>query len=101
MHMAYMDVEPTKPNERVVILLHGKNYVAATWRGTIAVMSDAGYRVIAPDQIGFGKSAKPAHYQYSFNSLQGTPTPFWLCSASVALPSSGIQLGACLVYATR
>ena len=71
MHMAYMDVKPTTPNGRIVILLHGKNYVAATWKGTIAVLSDAGYRVIAPDQIGFGKSTKPAHYQYTFQQLAG------------------------------
>jgi pimeloyl-ACP methyl ester carboxylesterase len=71
MHMAYMDVKPTKPNGRVVILLHGKNYVAATWQGTIAVLSNVGYRVIAPDQIGFGKSTKPAHYQYTFQQLAG------------------------------
>jgi hypothetical protein len=30
LHMAYMDVRPKTPNGRVVILLHGKNYVAAT-----------------------------------------------------------------------
>ena len=33
MHMGYMDVRPAAPNGRVVILLHGKNYVAATWKG--------------------------------------------------------------------
>jgi pimeloyl-ACP methyl ester carboxylesterase len=71
LHMAYMDVTPTRPNGRVAVLLHGKNYVAATWQGTIAVLSDAGYRVIAPDQIGFGKSTKPAHYQYTFQQLAG------------------------------
>ena len=32
-------------------------------------LSDAGYRVIAPDQIGFCKSSKPEHYQYSFQQL--------------------------------
>ena len=71
LHMAYMDVKPSTPNGHVAILLHGKNYVAATWRETIAVLSDAGYRVIAPDQIGFGKSTKPAHYQYTFQQLAG------------------------------
>src|ERR1700691_6365069 len=71
LHMAYMDVKPATPNGRVVVLLHGKNYVAATWEGTIAVLSDAGYRVIAPDQIGFGKSTKPAYYQYTFQQLAG------------------------------
>ena len=32
-------------------------------------LSEAGYRVIAPDQIGFCKSSKPEHYQYSFQQL--------------------------------
>src|SRR5580704_5978950 len=44
LHMAYIDVKPKTPNGRVVILLHGKNYVAATWQLTISVLSDAGYR---------------------------------------------------------
>jgi pimeloyl-ACP methyl ester carboxylesterase len=71
LHMAYMDVKPKVPNGGVVILLHGKNYVAATWQLTISVLGGAGYRVIAPDQIGFGKSTKPAHYQYTFQQLAG------------------------------
>jgi pimeloyl-ACP methyl ester carboxylesterase len=33
------------------------------------VLTDAGYRVIAPDQIGFCKSSKPVRYQYSFQQL--------------------------------
>ena len=69
MDMAYMDVKPAQPNGHTVVLLHGKNFCAATWEGTIKVLTDAGYRVIAPDQIGFCKSTKPAHYQYSFEQL--------------------------------
>lgn len=69
--MAYMDVAPAQPNGRTVVLLHGKNFCAATWQGTITALSAAGYRVIAPDQIGFCKSTKPAHYQYSFQQLAG------------------------------
>jgi pimeloyl-ACP methyl ester carboxylesterase len=71
LHMGYMDVRAATPNGRTIVLLHGKNYVAATWQGTIAVLSAEGYRVIAPDQIGFGKSTKPAHYQYTFQQLAG------------------------------
>jgi pimeloyl-ACP methyl ester carboxylesterase len=56
-------------NSRVVVLLHGKNFCAATWGGTIAKLADAGYRVIAPDQIGFCKSTKPQTYDYSFKQL--------------------------------
>lgn len=69
MEMAYMDVKPAKANGRTVVLLHGKNFCAATWEGTIAALTGAGYRVIAPDQVGFCKSTKPAHYQYSFEQL--------------------------------
>lgn len=70
MHMAYIDVKPKKqPNGRTVVLLHGKNFCAGTWETTIAALSDAGYRVVAPDQIGFCKSTKPERYQYSFQQL--------------------------------
>src|SRR4051794_17863913 len=55
LNMAYMDVQPAKPNGRAVVLLHGKNFCAATWEETIKALHDAGYRVIAPDQIGFCK----------------------------------------------
>lgn len=48
--MAYMDVHPVHPNGRTAVLLHGKNFCAATWKQTIDTLSDAGYRVIAPDQ---------------------------------------------------
>ncbi|WP_370661905.1 alpha/beta fold hydrolase [Massilia alkalitolerans] len=69
LQMAYMDVKPAKPNGRTVVLMHGKNFCGATWEGTIKELSGAGYRVVAPDQVGFCKSTKPAHYQYSFQQL--------------------------------
>jgi pimeloyl-ACP methyl ester carboxylesterase len=69
MHMAYMDVHPKQENNRTVVLLHGKNFCAATWQATIETLVAAGYRVLAPDQTGFCKSTKPAHYQYSFQQL--------------------------------
>jgi pimeloyl-ACP methyl ester carboxylesterase len=69
LRMAYMDVSP--PNETsirgVVVLLHGKNFFGAYWKETIIVLSKAGFRVIVPDQIGFGKSSKPdVHYSFQF-----------------------------------
>ncbi|MBC3474120.1 alpha/beta fold hydrolase [Pseudomonas taiwanensis] len=70
LQMGYMDV-PAKgqANGRSVVLMHGKNFCAATWETTIDALSQAGYRVIAPDQVGFCSSSKPAHYQYSFQQL--------------------------------
>ena len=67
--MAYMDVPPDEPNGHVVVLLHGKNFTASYWEPTIRFLTVRGYRVIAPDQIGFGKSSKPSAYQYSFQQL--------------------------------
>jgi pimeloyl-ACP methyl ester carboxylesterase len=69
LHMAFLDVQPANPNDRTIVLLHGKNFCAATWDPTIKVLSGAGYRVVAPDQIGFCKSSKPAHYQFTFQQL--------------------------------
>jgi pimeloyl-ACP methyl ester carboxylesterase len=66
--MAYMDVQPAQPNGKTVVLLHGKNFGADYWAGTLAALSAQGYRVIAPDQIGFGKSSKP-EIRYSFALL--------------------------------
>jgi pimeloyl-ACP methyl ester carboxylesterase len=67
--MAYMDVAPEgNANGRTVMLLHGKNFFGAYWAGTIRELSRAGYRVVVPDQIGFGKSSKP-DLAYSFDLL--------------------------------
>ncbi len=71
LEMAYMDVKPEKPNGETVVLLHGKNFCAATWEATIKSLVAAGYRVIAVDQIGFCKSSKPKGYQYTFQQLAG------------------------------
>ncbi|RFU48069.1 alpha/beta fold hydrolase [Paraburkholderia sp. DHOC27] len=69
LHMAYMDIRPAHANGRTAVLLHGKNFCAATWWPTMQRLSDAGYRVIAPDQIGFCESSKPERYQFSFQQL--------------------------------
>ena len=70
LHMAYMDIAPKgKANGRTVVLLHGKNFCGATWDASMQALSGAGYRVVVPDQVGFCKSSKPQHYQYSFQQL--------------------------------
>jgi pimeloyl-ACP methyl ester carboxylesterase len=58
--MAYMDVAPAGvPNARTVVLLHGLNFFGEYWAGTMEALRSAGFRVIAVDQIGFGRSSKP------------------------------------------
>jgi pimeloyl-ACP methyl ester carboxylesterase len=69
LQMAYMDVRPEKPNGKSILLLHGKNFNGAYWETTIKELVRNGFRVIVPDQIGFGKSSKPQSFQYSFQQL--------------------------------
>jgi pimeloyl-ACP methyl ester carboxylesterase len=70
LQMAFMDVPPAgAPNGRTVVLLHGKNFCGATWEATTKALTGAGYRVIAPDQIGFCRSSKPEAYQFTFQQL--------------------------------
>ncbi|MDO3383701.1 alpha/beta fold hydrolase [Gilvimarinus algae] len=68
LEMAYMHL-PAKGERPTVLLLHGKNFAADYWQATAEYLSEKGYGVLMPDQIGFGKSSKPAHYQFSFEAL--------------------------------
>ena len=65
--IAYMDVAPTgSANGRTVIFHHGGYYYSWYWADQIRALSDAGYRVIAKDRLGWGKSSKP-DIPYSMN----------------------------------
>lgn len=59
LQMAYMDVPSDHPNGRTALLLHGRNFPSDYWAPVIKTLTNAGYRVLVPDQIGFGKSSKP------------------------------------------
>jgi pimeloyl-ACP methyl ester carboxylesterase len=64
--MAYMDIPPTAAaNGQTVVLIHGKAFGCYYFQNVIEALTGAGYRVVAPDQIGWGKSPKP-DVQYSF-----------------------------------
>lgn len=67
--MAYMDVKPVNYNGKNIVLFHGKNFNGAYWGTTIEALTNEGFRVIVPDQIGFGKSSKPRHFHYTFQQL--------------------------------
>lgn len=66
--MAYMDIRPDKANGKTVLLFHGKNFGGYYWTNAIRELAGKGFRVIVPDQIGFGKSSKP-FIHYSFHLL--------------------------------
>lgn len=67
--MAYMDVKPANWNGKTILLLHGKNFNGYYFEQTARALNKEGFRVVMPDQIGFGKSSKPKQYQFSFHQL--------------------------------
>lgn len=68
--MEYLDLVPgVRANGTTVVLLHGKNFCSATWDETARGLVASGFRVIAPDQVGFCKSSNPPGYQYSFHTM--------------------------------
>jgi haloalkane dehalogenase len=66
LRMAYLDEGPK--NGPVVLCLHGEPTWSYLYRKMIPVFLEAGHRVIAPDQLGFGRSDKPVKdADYSFD----------------------------------
>lgn len=65
LRMHYLDVGPR--TGEVVLLLHGQPSWSYLYRKMIPILADAGYRVIAPDFIGMGRSDKPVElWRYSY-----------------------------------
>jgi len=54
----YVDVGPNKAEP--VLMMHGEPSWSYLYRKMIPIVTDAGFRVIAPDLVGFGKSDKPS-----------------------------------------
>ncbi len=66
LRMAYVDEGPR--DGPVVLLLHGEPSWSYLYRRMIPPLVAAGYRCIAPDLIGFGRSDKPIDVQaYTYN----------------------------------
>ena len=75
--MAYMDVPPAKPNGKTVLLLHGKNFNGYYWKDVITFLNQKGFRVVVPDQVGWGLSDKP-NIHYSFHLLASNTKNCWI-----------------------
>jgi len=65
LRMHYVDEGPR--DAEPVLLMHGEPSWSYLYRKMIPIITDAGYRAIAPDLVGFGKSDKPAsRHDYSY-----------------------------------
>lgn len=84
--MHYLDEGPA--DGPVVLLLHGQPTWSYLYRSVIPVLVDAGLRVVAPDNIGFGRSDKPTRpTDYTFARHIG-----WTRSLVVGLDLRGVTL---------
>ena len=58
--ISYMDVAPQgTANGHSVLLLHGNNFGGFYFKAIIDALTKEGFRVVVPDQIGYGRSSKP------------------------------------------
>lgn len=65
LRIAHIDEGP--PDAPVVLLLHGEPTWSFLYRKMIPGLVAAGFRAVAPDLVGFGRSDKPAHaHDYSY-----------------------------------
>lgn len=65
-------LEAGPPDGPVVLLAHGFPELAYSWRNQIPALAAAGYRVIAPDQRGYGGSSRPRAIEaYDIAQLTG------------------------------
>ena len=65
-------VEAGDPAGPLVLLLHGFPGFWYCWRHQIPALAAAGFRVVAPDLRGYGRSGKPARVSdYSMSHLVG------------------------------
>ncbi|CCE09918.1 putative alpha/beta hydrolase; prolyl aminopeptidase [Bradyrhizobium sp. STM 3843] len=95
LQMAYMNVAPAQPNGRTALLLHGRNFPSSYWAPVIKTLTDAGFRVVVPDQIGFGKSSKQSgdlHFDTLARNTMGLLDHLGIAKAEVVAHSTGGML---------
>lgn len=75
LRLAYIDEGPRDAD--VVLFLHGEPSWSYLYRHMISVFLEAGYRVIAPDLYGFGRSDKPvSDDDYTWDFHRGSLVAF-------------------------
>ena len=82
-HLHYVDEGPRDGHP--VVFVHGTPTWSYLWRKLIPPLVQAGYRCVAHDELGFGRSEKPARQR---TSVRGTII-FQSLAVSTASPSAG------------
>jgi pimeloyl-ACP methyl ester carboxylesterase len=84
----------------LVILLHGFPYLWYMWRRQIVALAAAGFRVVAPDQRGFGRSEQPEAIEaYDMSQAVGDMVGLMAALAETSAVIVGHDLGAWVAQA--
>jgi pimeloyl-ACP methyl ester carboxylesterase len=65
--VAYVELNPE--GQRTMVFIHGLGSYLKFWRYQLDVFAAQGYRVIAVDLPGYGKSDKPASFPYTMEAM--------------------------------
>ena len=65
--VCYVELNPE--GKRTVIFVHGLGSYLKFWQKQLDVFAAQGYRVLALDMIGYGKSDKPASFPYTMEAM--------------------------------
>jgi len=68
-HVAYVDLPGASPDAKTVVFVHGLGSYLKFWRAQLDVFHARGYRVLAVDLPGYGKSDKPATFPYTMEAM--------------------------------
>ena len=85
----------------LVILLHGFPYLWYMWRRQILALAEAGYRVVVPDQRGFGQTDRPEAIEaYDLSQSAGDMVGLMAALGETSAVIVGHDLGAWVAHAT-
>ncbi|WP_141328012.1 alpha/beta fold hydrolase [Myxococcus sp. AB025B] len=69
LHVSYVDLPAPSPEAKTVIFVHGLGSYLKFWQAQLDVFHAKGYRVVAVDLPGYGKSDKPATFPYTTEAM--------------------------------
>ncbi|MCU0523202.1 MAG: alpha/beta fold hydrolase [Elainella sp. Prado103] len=65
----YREAQPSFASDKLpVVLLHDLPAQSYSWRNVLPALAEQGFRALAPDWIGFGKSATPDRREFNYKS---------------------------------
>lgn len=65
--VSYVELNPE--GKQTIVFIHGLGSYLKFWRYQLDTFAQQGYRVIAVDMLGYGKSSKPAQFPYTMEAM--------------------------------